>query len=71
MSKKSFAACKDVTIINQNEVVKGSNESLSVQLEMLNLFLSETNIKNPQYTPLKIPRRPPWTEKMSANEINN
>jgi len=31
--------------------------------------LSEENIRNPQYTPLKIPRRPDWNDKMSATEI--
>jgi large subunit GTPase 1 len=26
-------------------------------------------VRNPEYTPLKIPRRPKWTKEMSAIEI--
>jgi large subunit GTPase 1 len=40
-------------------------------MELLNNFLTETNVTNPQYTPLRIPRRPEWKETMSGHEINS
>jgi large subunit GTPase 1 len=40
------------------------------QAGIVNKFLTEANIRNPQYTPLKIPRRPAWNKKMSAQEIH-
>jgi large subunit GTPase 1 len=36
---------------------------------VINKFLTEENITNPQYKPLKIPRRPEWNKQMSAQEI--
>jgi large subunit GTPase 1 len=36
---------------------------------MIGKFLSDQNVKNPEYRPLKIPRRPEWSKDMSAIEI--
>lgn len=58
-------------IVNKKEVLQGSTESASAQKELLNNFLTESSIKNPKYTLLKIPRRPPWKETMSAHEIQS
>jgi len=35
-------------------------------IQMANKFLDEETVKNPQYQPLRIPRRPKWTKEMSA-----
>lgn len=66
LSNKTFQAEKEVTIVNRKEVLQGSIESAAAQKELLNNFLTESNIKNPKYTLLKIPRRPKWNENMSA-----
>jgi len=39
--------------------------------KMINKFLTPENVKNPQYKPLTIPRRPPWDKEMTALEIHN
>lgn len=69
LSNKKFNAEKEVTIINKKEVLQGSVESIHAQRELLNNFLTETSIKNPQYKLLKIPRKPKWENTMSAHEI--
>jgi len=37
---------------------------------MINKFLTDESIRNPQYKPLKIPRRPKWTKEMTSQEIS-
>ena len=69
MSNKQFTAEKEITIVNKKEILQGSSESAVAQKEMLNNFLTEGTIKNPQYRLLKIPRKPKWNEDMTAHEI--
>jgi hypothetical protein len=38
---------------------------------LVNKFLTADNILNPQYRPLKIPRRPEWVKGMTGEEINH
>jgi hypothetical protein len=67
LSNKTFTADKDVTIVNRKEVLQGSTESATAQRELLSNFLiTESAVRNPKYMLLKIPRRPKWTEEMSA-----
>jgi hypothetical protein len=44
-------------------------DSLENAAGMISKFLTEENIKRPQYKPLKIPRRPEWNKEMSTQEI--
>jgi large subunit GTPase 1 len=71
LSNKQFTAEKEgVVIVNRKEVLQGSTESATAQKELLsNFMITESAIKNPKYTLLKIPRRPKWTTEMSAQEI--
>jgi len=39
-----------------------SLDSLKAATGLINKFLTEENIKNPAYRPLKIPRRPKWSK---------
>ena len=60
-----------MTVVNKKEVLQGSLESATAQKELLNTFLlSDSNIKNPKYTLLKIPRRPKWDGQTSAADMN-
>eukprot|EP00347_Sterkiella_histriomuscorum_P015203 403357921 len=69
LSNKKFSAEKEITIINKKEILQGSVESATAQRELLNNFLTESTIKNPQYQLLKIPRKPQWDSTMTAQEI--
>lgn len=71
MSQKKFTSDKfearqvvheDTTVIR-----RGEQDSSA----MINKFLTEDNVHNPQYRPLRIPRRPGWNKSMTALEINN
>ena len=70
MSQKKFTSDKfearqivqeDTTIVR-----RGEQDSSA----MINKFLTHENVNNPQYRPLKIPRRPRWKKSMTAQEIN-
>jgi large subunit GTPase 1 len=72
LSNKTFTADKDVVIVNRKEVLQGSIESATAQRELMsNFLLTESSVRNPKYTLLKIPRRPAWKEGMTAQEINS
>ena len=71
LSNKTFTAERDVMIINRKDILQGSTESSSAQLELLgNFMITESAVKNPKYQLLRIPRRPKWTKEMTALEIN-
>ncbi len=65
MSNKKFEAQRggDV-IIDMNTVIPNGEgkESMDNYVGLMSKFLSEENIRNPQYKPLKIPRRPAWNK---------
>jgi large subunit GTPase 1 len=63
MSNKQFEVERANDGISQPvTIVKGGNS------EVLAGFV--TTAQNPQYTPLRIPRRPEWTTEMSAEELD-
>jgi len=66
MSEKQFTAERDVQVVNSTTIVA---PALTDQVFLKN-FLTEKNVKNPQYKPLKIPRRPPWSTEMPVAELN-
>ena len=72
LSNKDFTADRyEVQVINRKEILSGSTESASAQLEMLgNFCIAESTVRNPKYTLLKIPRRPQWNDGMTTLEIN-
>jgi len=73
MSKKKFEAEKHgAHIIDGATIIPDYQNagSFNQQGGVINKFLNEESVKNPQYKPLKIPRRPEWTKEMSATEIN-
>lgn len=72
MSQKKFTAERESSqmISNHTVIPDAEGDSLGAEAGLVNKFLSEENIHNPQYKPLKIPRRPPWTKEMSTQEIN-
>ena len=68
MSKKNFTAERyggQEVIVNNGTVIPenmGGSDSLQNQAGIVNKFLSDENVRHPQYKPLKIPRRPEWTK---------
>ena len=66
MSNEKFEAERDVREVTANvRVIKpGQTGTLSSVLTK-----EIRNIVNPNYLPLKIPRRPEWTNEMSGQEI--
>jgi hypothetical protein len=72
MSKRKFEAIRNgAQVIEANTIIPdaGGVDSLQNQKVILDKFLNEQNIRNPQYKALKIPRRPHWTKEMSKTEI--
>lgn len=70
MSQKRFTSDKyeaRQAIQSCNSIVQIGGEDTST---LINKFLTEASVKNPQYKPLKIPRRPKWNKKMTKQEIN-
>jgi len=71
LSSRVFTADRDnVTIVNRKEILQGSMESSSAQIELMsNFMIADSTVRNPKYTLLKIPRRPQWAPEMTAQEI--
>ena len=70
MSQKKFTSDKyeaRALIQSSGEVVQIGGEETSI---MIGKFLTEESVRNPQYKPLKIPRRPAWNKEMTKLEIN-
>ena len=69
MSGKTFTSDK----YEAREIIQSGNTVVQIGGEdtstMINKFLSEESVRNPQYKPLKIPRRPKWNKKMTKLEI--
>ena len=73
MSKKKFEAERHgAQVIDGTTIIPDiqNMDSFNNQGGVINKFLTQENIENPQYKPLKIPRRPEWNKQMSANEIH-
>ena len=66
MSQKKFEAerIRGHQVEMQTSVVNGADNNAA----MLDKFVD--GVHNPQYKPLKIPRRPAWTKEMTKEEIN-
>lgn len=74
MSQKKFEAeRRGGQLVDGTMVIPDIHDQSSFARDggVINKFLNEENIRNPQYKPLKIPRRPQWTKEMSAQEINH
>ena len=73
MSQKKFEAEKySANVIDGCQIIPevGTNGQFNAKSGVINKFLTEENIRNPQYKPLKIPRRPEWNKDMASMEIN-
>jgi len=69
MAKREFAASRDIKVVTEQKyvVLNGDHTDLNI----LNNFLTEKNIRNPEYKALKIPRRPKWNKEQTSKEIND
>ena len=65
MSNKKFTAERDVTVVQSSQVVKTRGAE-----RMIDGFVEDPTIRNPEYKPLKIPKRPNWSSDMTAHEVN-
>jgi large subunit GTPase 1 len=69
LSNKRFEGSRDAVIVDGNMVIHGTGDDAKANAHKINQFLNEENVLNPQYRPLKIPRRPKWNKEMSAEDI--
>jgi large subunit GTPase 1 len=67
LSSKTFEAERGAVIVTTSQLIPQSANSVKTQADLISHFAPTTTTS--KYTPLKIPRRPPWTRKMSAQEI--
>lgn len=70
MSGKAFTSDK----YEAREILSSANTVVQIggadTATMINKFLTEESVRNPQYKPLKIPRRPKWNKNMTKHEID-